>query len=423
MRRGNGRRVLVTDGHSTAALATVRSLGRQGFRVTVAGDADRANPAAHSRYCASSVRTIPAMQEPAKYADELARELREGHYDLLVPITDAATAIVTHERARFDALCRVALPPAEVISIALDKAATGRAAAAVGMAVPATQVFETLDQLDRASGNFRLPCVIKPRFSRRFDGSGQVGGTLIRYAQTPQQLRSGFREVHAVSPWPVVQEFVRGTGTGVFVLADRGRVLATFAHRRLREVSPTGGAASLAESIAPDPRLVEPAVRLIESVGWHGVAMVEMKDPGPPEPPVLMEVNGRLWGSLPLAIAAGMDFPALLADLYLIGRVHAPRSYRVGVRCRHLRGDISHLAGVLKGAPPGWPGDFPKRLPLIGALIPWPGRWRPYNLWVTDPAPALVEAWGFLAAELRTLRRRATGMRASARRAASTSGT
>jgi predicted ATP-grasp superfamily ATP-dependent carboligase len=422
---GNRRRVLVTDGHSTAALATVRSLGRRGFRVTAACDADRVNAAAYSRYCDSSVPTVAATREPALFADQLARELHDGRYDLLIPITDASAVIVTRERARFDALCQVALPPPDVISMALDKAATAHAAAAVGMSVPSTLTFDTLDELDRASENGPFPCVIKPRFSRRFDGHGGVGGTLIRYARTPQQLREGFRAVHAVSPWPLVQEFVTGTGTGVFVLADRGHVVATFAHKRLREVSPTGGAASLAESIAPDPRLVAPAVRLIESLGWHGVAMVEMKDPGSPAPPVLMEINGRLWGSLPLAIAAGMDFPALLAELFLDGRVAAPRTYKVGVRCRHLRGDLSHLTGVLKGAPAGWPGDFPSRLSLIGGLTPWPGRWRPYNFWATDPVPAVMEAWGFLAAELRRKRRRRSDSQAGApsdTRVSSTSG-
>jgi predicted ATP-grasp superfamily ATP-dependent carboligase len=398
---GNGRRVLVTDGHSTAALATVRSLGRHHFRVTSACDASRVNAAGHSRYCDRSVQMVSATREPAAFADQLAHELGDGRYDLLIPITDASAVIVTSERSRFDALCQVALPSPDVMSMAFDKAATAAAAAAVGMSVPITHTFDTLDDLDRDSEHLSLPCVIKPRFSRRFDGQGSVAGTLVRYAQTPQQLREAFRQVHAVSAWPLVQSFVEGSGTGVFVLAKRGEVVATFAHRRLREVSPTGGAASLAESISPDPRLVLPAVRLIESLKWHGVAMVEMKDPGPPHPPVLMEINGRLWGSLPLAIAAGMDFPALLAELFLDGRVAPPRNYQVGVRCRHLRGDLSHMVGVMKGAPVGWPGDFPSRASLIGAMMPWPGRWRPYNFWVTDPMPALMEAWGFLAAELR----------------------
>jgi predicted ATP-grasp superfamily ATP-dependent carboligase len=189
---------------------------------------------------------------------------------------------------------------------------------------------------------------------------------------------------------------------------DHGRVIATFAHRRVREVSPTGGAASLAESIAPEQRLLRPAIELIESLNWHGVAMVEIKDPGPERPPVLMEINPRLWGSLPLALAAGVDFPRLLAELFLNRPLTPPQTYRIGVRCRHLRGDLSHLTGVLKGIPRNWPGDFPSRLGTVAGLLPLPGRWRPYTFRLTDPAPGFVEAWDYVTSEFHNIRRNIT---------------
>jgi hypothetical protein len=202
--------------------------------------------------------------------------------------------------------------------------------------------------------------------------------------------------MHRPGAAPLVQQFVSGIGLGVFALVDHGRVLTMFAHRRLREVNPTGGPASLAESLPLDDRFAAPARRLLERAGWHGVAMVELKDPGAGGRPALMEINGRLWGSLPLAIAAGVDFPALLAQLFLGEPVDVPARYRVGVRCRHLRGDLSHLAGVLKGAPEGWPEAFPAPWRTVADVAPWPGRWRPYNLRATDPWPALVEAWHYV---------------------------
>src|SRR5206468_3161317 len=57
----------------------------------------------------------------------------------------------------------------------------------------------------------------------------------------------------------------------------------------------------------------------------------------------LMEVNGRFWGSLQLAIDAGVDFPFLTCELALGREPDPPKSYEVGVRSRWLLGDLDHL--------------------------------------------------------------------------------
>src|SRR5439155_25387070 len=109
----------------------------------------------------------------------------------------------------------------------------------------------------------------------------------------------------------LLQEFVAGRGEGVFLLTDRGRPLARFAHRRLREKPPWGGVSVLSEAIAPDPELLAGSERLLAELALTGVAMVEFRR-APGGPAYLMEVNPRLWGSLQLAIDAGVDFPSML---------------------------------------------------------------------------------------------------------------
>src|SRR2546422_7527370 len=61
---------------------------------------------------------------------------------------------------------------------------------------------------------------------------------------------------------------------------------------RSRDVRPAGSGSSLRRSIALDPRLQQPAERLLAEMRWHGPAMVEFRDDGQGEP-WLMEVNGR----------------------------------------------------------------------------------------------------------------------------------
>jgi len=57
---------------------------------------------------------------------------------------------------------------------------------------------------------------------------------------------------------------------------------------------------------------------------------------------VLMEVNPRLWGSLQLAIDAGVDFPSLLVALHR-GETLPQVTPSIGVRSRWLLGDLDHL--------------------------------------------------------------------------------
>ena len=100
----------------------------------------------------------------------------------------------------------------------------------------------------------------------------------------------------------------------------------------------------LSESIAVDPRLLDQAALLLGPLGWHGVAMLEYKEDRQTGRLVLMEVNGRFWGSLQLAVDAGVDFPFLSYQLAVGQALEQPAAYRVGLKSRWLLGDLDHLA-------------------------------------------------------------------------------
>src|SRR5262249_45195107 len=140
-------------------------------------------------------------------------------------------------------------------------------------------------------------------------------------------------------------------------------------------------------------------VRLLEHVKWHGVAMVEFKVDDDSGFPMLMEINGRFWGSLQLAIDAGLNFPYLLYQM--ISGVHvavADQSYRIGTKSRWLLGDLDCLLLRLV-----------KSKSQLNLDARAPSRWRflvefcklfqrdlHYEVErLNDPGPALVEyrAW------------------------------
>ena len=153
-----------------------------------------------------------------------------------------------------------------------------------------------------------FPAVVKPHRS-----VVTVDGVRRKLGVTRVGDATACRRALAALPtaaFPVLlQRWVDGVGEGFFALRWGGRPVAMFAHRRLREKPPSGGVSVYRESIPLDESLVGPGLRLLEQLDWNGVAMVECKREQATGRQVIMEVNGRFWGSLQLAIDAGVELP------------------------------------------------------------------------------------------------------------------
>ena len=109
-------------------------------------------------------------------------------------------------------------------------------------------------------------------------------------------------------------------------------------HRRLRET--IDGGSTYRETIAEIPALSDATAKLVERLDYTGVGMFEYRyDPATGDW-VFLEINARFWGSLPLAIAAGANFPFALYDLLVHGRMDVDSNYEVGTRCRNLVKDF-----------------------------------------------------------------------------------
>jgi predicted ATP-grasp superfamily ATP-dependent carboligase len=242
--------------------------------------------------------------------------------------------------------------------------------------------------------------VVKPsRSVGEADGLRQKLG--VRHAEDAARLR----EVIAALPqaaFPVlVQERIVGPGQGIFVLRWQARTIARFAHVRLREKPPSGGVSVLAESVPGDPELVQAAEALLAALDWEGVAMVEFKRDASTDRPYLMEINGRFWGSLQLAIDAGVDFPRLLVEATLGGVPRESLTWRSGLRSRWFWGDLDHLlirlirSGKVLDLPPGSPSRSGALLRFLG-WRPWRERDAVFRL--NDPMPFLRESAGWIRA-------------------------
>lgn len=329
-------RVFVTDGFWSKTLAVVRSLGKKGIQVTC-GERTPLACALFSRFCHHRVvYPSPTLQREA-FRNFLLKELRDGGYSCIFPMEEQTMLILAAERETFEAHTRLPFVTIDKIEKARDKFKILRLAAEIGIPVPRTEIPESLEALPKIEGMFSFPVVIKPRIS-----SGSRG---LKIVERKEDFKDSYMRVHRDFPFPMVQEFIpRGGAFGVSVLFGRnGEMLATFAHRRLREYPVTGGPSTLCESIEA-PEMVDFSIRMLSALEWFGVAMVEFRLDRRDKKPKLMEVNPRFWGSLPLAVHAGVDFPYLLFRLACGEKVEPVKEYRVGVRGRWLFfGDILHF--------------------------------------------------------------------------------
>ncbi len=174
-----------------------------------------------------------------------------------------------------------------------------------------------------------------------FDGRWNAAS--VRYVHSGKELKEAVSTNPAFHRHPfLIQEYICGEGRGIFALCNGGRPIIYFAHRRLREKPPSGGVSVLSESIEVDLRLKELSHKILQRVGWHGVAMVEFKVT-PCGKVYLMEVNARFWGSLQLAIDAGVDFPWLVYQLARGSAIDTMNCYTTGVKSRWLLGDLDNV--------------------------------------------------------------------------------
>ncbi|MBI5462568.1 MAG: ATP-grasp domain-containing protein, partial [Gammaproteobacteria bacterium] len=334
-------RILVTDGNTRAALAITRSLGRAGHDVLVGANTLR-SLAGSSRHCRARVCYPDPDRYGPSFVDFIGDYIAHEAVDVLLPVTDITLLTIGANRARIPAHCAMPFPDLDTVKTVADKAAMMALADRLGVDIPRSVTVAAATDSAATEHGLSFPLVIKPFKSRVATKTDWIY-TAVTYAHDAadlQQLLGG------LDPriFPVLlQEKIVGPGMGVCICAHRGTVLAAFAHQRLREKPPSGGVSVLRESVALDPLAFEFAARMLDELNWHGVAMVEFKQDLRDGRPKLMEINGRFWGSLQLAIDAGVDFPRILVDSLSQPAAQPLVEYRTGVRTRWLWGDIDAL--------------------------------------------------------------------------------
>lgn len=339
--------ILVLDAAQRSALAVTRSLGQLDNITLVTADSTATALAGCSKYSSRYLQSPNPADEPELFLQWLKRTCAETAYSLVLPVTEITSQLLLMHAEQLPDV-HLAFANYDTVMSLADKYRLLEQAKAAGVPVPQFTLFSSSAQLPQM---LDYPCVIKPCLSRIYTGKGWIS-TSVKLLHNEKDLQDALASAPYLAQYPfMVQEFIPGSGAGLFCLYDQGRAVTFFAHKRLREKPPQGGVSVLCESVAVDATLKYYAQQLLDHVHWHGVAMVEFRVT-PEGTPYLMEVNTRFWGSLQLSIDAGVDFPRLLVQAELGIKGDIPDNYTIGTRLRWLLGDLDSLYLCLKGTYP-----------------------------------------------------------------------
>ena len=329
------REVIITDGLWRKSLSAVRSLGKSGYNVTVFGDSIFTT-SFWSCYTTKWVRCPVAKDDSGAFGSRFISFLRKNKRQdkaILLPMEDDTLNWVSENRHELSEYVDFLIPTQKALTVGQNKSDTLALAAKLGLPIPETifpsSIEDFLKDIKRiVSESSSRNYIVKP-----VHGSGSSGLIYLENSLTTD-WESHWAEHGAL----IIQERISplGQGIGVSVLFDsQSNCLAVFVHARLQQYPNSGGPSTSRVSIKDDV-LVEMSLRLLKELQWRGVAMVEWKMDPNNGVPKLMEINPRFWGSLELAVRAGVDFPLLYARAVLGERNECQKKYSIGVICRWM---------------------------------------------------------------------------------------
>jgi len=328
-------------------LSIIRELGQAGVRVHGIGHNRRAL-GRFSRYL-TSAHARPASDEALV---SLIHRLQTTKPLYLITISEGDIQRINRLREAL-APVKCLVPSAQVMAGVLDKTRTLAAAQAVGIDTPVTwSPMSVNDPPLWTDPLLRFPVVLKwadPNLiAPRLQALG-VPLLKLEYCLNNQELQRALQRYESANQLPLVQSYCPGYGLGQFFFMKDGQALLTFQHRRLHEWPPEGGFSTLCEGLLEEVHhpLQEKSIALLRHLGWEGAAMVEYRfDPATGDA-CLMEINGRFWGSLPLAFYSGAPFALYTYAVLGNGDVPPPAHPHAGLRCRFGIPETKRLLRIL----------------------------------------------------------------------------
>jgi biotin carboxylase len=333
--------LLVVDGDGWPGVAAARSLARAGWTVA----APRGSKLARTRLCRHEVEIPPAPKDVDGFAEAVAAAIRRHGVEMVAAAEDS-TLTLLYEREGLLGDAAVLGGDRASAAIALDKAETLRRAVEAGFPTPPFVLPERLEDVEAAARAVGLPCSVKPRRSYARHGNRLVHRRHT-IARTPAEARrAAERYVGEGFELPLVEQWIDGRSLGVAAVLRGGRVLGWGARAAVSQWPVAGGLAIRRRTVGEEVPGVRGALELLQAIGFEGMGDVQylIDRDGSPR---LMEVGARIYGWLPLTIAAGADLPLLHARALDGIAPDEPIAARTGVEMTWLLGELLRIWEVV----------------------------------------------------------------------------
>ncbi len=322
-------RVLVTGAGGPSAIAVMRSLATvEGVEVHAA-DMDR--HAAGLYLVPPERRSLVPRGDDPDFAEALMARCREDAIDVLVPTVDQELLPIARARDALRAIgVRVMLADETSLVDCLDKWRLATRGLEAGLPMPRTTLLDGRFEIT----DWPMPFVVKPR---RGSGSRDVAVVHER-AQLPSVPHDGSF---------LVQEYLPGAEHSLDVLATPGGVVVAVVPR-LRLKVDSGVAVAARTLHDPGLETLGAEVARVLRLAWVSNVQVRADTHGRP---LLLEVNPRFPGTMPLTIAAGIDMPRICLAMALGGPPPTVAGFRDVAMVRHLEHqtlDIGEMEDVAR---------------------------------------------------------------------------
>ena len=366
-------------------LAVARSLHRKKIPVIVGTISAWETPL---RSCAirAYVR-LPGLDRPAgEFLSALLGVAERFGIDTIMPVNDRALMLIARHYDSLSARLQLACPQPGQIASVLNKETTAVLAAGLGIPVPVSIRCENWADLEVQKTSLKFPLFAKSRDKAEEGGSSQNPHPQLHRFDDYPAMQARLAVPNGFSGGLLLQEYCPGDDVGLAVLMHGGEALMLFQHRALRTYPIAGGVGVLARTEKVDTRMADCAVRLLRSLAWEGVAQLDFRHDPATGCFVLLEVNGRFWGSLAVSGFAGLDFPHAVWQLVHDMTPARQLDYKTGLLVRWQEGDVRRLLEF--GRQNGW-----SRIALVRELFRFLAGFRPgvrdmFWSW-RDPLPGL----------------------------------
>jgi D-aspartate ligase len=311
--------VLLTTPSFNGTLAAVRSLGRRGIPVTIAGEA-RFEPARWSRYVTRSV-SCPSLFEPERFIDWLVSFGKRNPGHVLYPSCDDLAWLFAHHAGDLKEHFLLYQPPSQTLLELLDKKALSLRCAEVGVSTPRTVFPESVNEAVVLAEQVGFPLIVKPRTQMflRTRNKGQIvekrqdfAARYIDYV-TENEPHELARRLLPALEYPMLQTLVPEAATETyslsgFVSRDDPRTVVRAAVKVLQRPRRVGIGVCFEEAPV-EPAALAGVTRLCQAVGYFGVFEAEfLRNQGMLE---LVDFNPRFYGQMGFESARELDLPYL----------------------------------------------------------------------------------------------------------------